>query len=83
MNPESVVMVQLNPSKRTNYIQMVVKCPFCNKKHYHGPGEGWRATHCVDKQTGKSSSRSYYLEIDWSIPAHAKLKERYAALEAE
>lgn len=78
---EEIVYVDLFPSKRTSHIQLaVVKCPHCGNRHNHGVGEGWRSSHCYNKRTGASYSRQYYLKIDWSIPKHAALKERYESL---
>lgn len=78
---ENIVYVDLVPSKSSNFIQLVVpKCPICKNKHFHGINEGWRVSHCFDKKTGRSISGSYYLKIDWTIPKHAKLKDRYEKL---
>lgn len=78
---EEIVYVDLVPSKISNFIQLVVpKCPRCGSKHNHGLGEGYRSSHCFIKGTGRSVSISYYLKIDWSIPEHAALKERYERL---
>ncbi|WP_172373533.1 hypothetical protein [Sporosarcina jiandibaonis] len=79
---ENIVMVELHPSKTSKHIQLVVKkCPFCKNRHNHGIGEGWRVTDCFNKKTGKRlSTRQYYLQIDWKVPKHAKLKSRYYEL---
>lgn len=78
---EKIVYVDLVPSKVSNYIQLVIpRCPICGNKHLHGIGEGWRASHCFNKKTGRSYTGSYYLKIDWTIPEHAALKERYEKL---
>ena len=26
--------------------QFIIKCPYCDKKHYHGKMEGERVSHC-------------------------------------
>ena len=38
--------------------QIIIKCPYCHKKHYHGRGTGFRGPHCavnIDKK------EDYYL----------------------
>lgn len=79
-NP-NIIHPTLVPSKHNDYIQLTVKCPNCGQRHNHGPGEGWRVSDCFNRKTGrKMASVSYCLEIDWTIPAHKKLKERYDKL---
>lgn len=78
---ENIIYVDLVPSKLSSFIQLVIpKCPVCKNKHLHGIGEGWRVSHCFDKQTGRSISGMYYLKVDWTIPEHAALKNRYEKL---
>lgn len=30
--------------------EVKVKCPFCDKFHFHGIGEGSRLSHCLDRE---------------------------------
>jgi len=34
------------PVVRKTATQWTVQCPYCGKKHFHGPGEGHRSPHC-------------------------------------
>lgn len=37
--------------KRTE-TQWTIRCPYCDAKHFHGPGEGHRVSHCNGHNAG-------------------------------
>jgi hypothetical protein len=53
----------------------VVKCPYCNKNHYHGKQEGEKVSHCfiplrskklklqVEERKAFYNSNEYYVKI--------------------
>lgn len=80
----SIVMVDLIPSMYSEDVKLIIKaCPFCGNRHNHGMGEGWRLSHCYNKDGSHARTGSYYLQIDWSIPEHTALRERYEKVLSE
>ena len=54
--------------------QYIIKCPYCDKKHYHGKVEGERVSHCyiplrnkklkkqVEERKDFYNSNQYYIK---------------------
>ncbi len=42
--------------------QLVIICPYCGKKHWHGLGDGHRIAHCINP-TEKARSLGYILKV--------------------
>lgn len=73
MNPIAPIIKETE----NNYI---VKCPYCDKTHYHGKLEGDRVRHCyipfrskklkkqIEERTTLYNSTEYY--IKWALPPY-------------
>jgi len=79
---DKTVYVKLVKFQSGKGIQLaVMQCPYCNNRHNHGIGEGWRVSECFDKKTGdKLPSKNYYLKIDFNDIENARLKKLYEEL---
>ncbi len=58
---------------RMRFYELIIKCPFCGKRHTHGGGDdgenilyGWRVSHCNSKIIG-----DYYLYPEGELSPHA------------
>lgn len=73
-------MIPTAPIIEETKTQYIIKCPYCDKKHYHGKIEGERSRHCyiplrskklkkqVEERTALYNSSDYY--IKWASPPY-------------
>lgn len=64
--PTTAEVLKVSVSGERMYI--TVRCPHCNKKHWHGGGAGHRLAHCAGQRAEKL--RRQHGSLEYEITQH-------------